>query len=244
MPKLWSSLFSTFSGAMGAQKLGHPVPELNFVSELNSAVAQHTQRNNPFSSKFQYCPLNANSVSPFLAISYAPRPSCSRHSSSVFTIFKTCMASCRIPASEKLTIVTFVGGTRANARLWFAEAACVRNRQKTAPAATATNVKINTLREPSAGPPGTFIFGLNISSSQHHRLIPARQQPVNRLFRLEHSTPAAPAIKNTENLRRRSWRHSSGSGLRYLREVPGRDPYLEVVCEGPDRGPRPRRSVK
>jgi hypothetical protein len=29
---------------MGAQKLGQPVPESNFVSELKSALAQQTQR--------------------------------------------------------------------------------------------------------------------------------------------------------------------------------------------------------
>ena len=33
-----------FSGAMGAQKLGHPVPESNLLSELNSAVAQQMHR--------------------------------------------------------------------------------------------------------------------------------------------------------------------------------------------------------
>src|SRR5271168_5130972 len=51
------------------KKLGQPVPELNFAAELNNAVPQHTQRNKPFSSKSQYSPLNANSVSPFRAIS-------------------------------------------------------------------------------------------------------------------------------------------------------------------------------
>jgi hypothetical protein len=33
-----------FWGAIGFQKLGHPVPESNFVSELNSAVLQQTHR--------------------------------------------------------------------------------------------------------------------------------------------------------------------------------------------------------
>jgi hypothetical protein len=32
------------SDAMGAQKLGHPVPESNFVAELKSALSQQTQR--------------------------------------------------------------------------------------------------------------------------------------------------------------------------------------------------------
>jgi len=30
--------------AIGAQKLGHPVPESNFVSELKSALSQQMQR--------------------------------------------------------------------------------------------------------------------------------------------------------------------------------------------------------
>ncbi len=34
VPKLVSVTFRTFSFAIGAQKLGHPVPESNFVSEL------------------------------------------------------------------------------------------------------------------------------------------------------------------------------------------------------------------
>src|SRR5712671_6007332 len=44
MPNVLSVSVSTFSSAIGAQKLGQPVPDSNFVSELNSALAQHTQR--------------------------------------------------------------------------------------------------------------------------------------------------------------------------------------------------------
>jgi hypothetical protein len=33
-----------FSGASGAQKLGHPVPDSYFVFELKSALPQQTQR--------------------------------------------------------------------------------------------------------------------------------------------------------------------------------------------------------
>jgi hypothetical protein len=39
-----SLLVRTFSSAIGAQKLGHPVPESNFESELNSALPQQMQR--------------------------------------------------------------------------------------------------------------------------------------------------------------------------------------------------------
>ena len=47
IPILLSVVSSTFSFAMGAQKLGQPVPESNFVSERKSAVPQHTQRYSP-----------------------------------------------------------------------------------------------------------------------------------------------------------------------------------------------------
>lgn len=40
MPRLASVVFRTFSLAMGAQKLGQPVPGSNFVSELNRALLQ------------------------------------------------------------------------------------------------------------------------------------------------------------------------------------------------------------
>src|SRR3981189_1088045 len=63
MPKVESRISRTFSFAIGAQKLGHPVPDSNFVSELNSALSQHTHRYKPLSCTFQYCPVNARSVS-------------------------------------------------------------------------------------------------------------------------------------------------------------------------------------
>ena len=44
MPKLVSIAFPTFSFAIGAQKLGQPVPDSNFVSELNKALSQQMQR--------------------------------------------------------------------------------------------------------------------------------------------------------------------------------------------------------
>jgi hypothetical protein len=48
MPKLLSVISKMFSFAMGAQKLGQPVPDANFVSALNNAVSQQMQRNMPF----------------------------------------------------------------------------------------------------------------------------------------------------------------------------------------------------
>src|SRR5712692_8424990 len=53
IPRLLSASSRTFSLAIGAQKLGQPVPESNFVSELKRAVSQQMQRNNPLSWKFQ-----------------------------------------------------------------------------------------------------------------------------------------------------------------------------------------------
>jgi len=40
MPSEASRSLRTFSSAMGAQKLGHPVPDSNFVSEPKSALSQ------------------------------------------------------------------------------------------------------------------------------------------------------------------------------------------------------------
>ena len=64
MPRLRSLLTLTFSLAMGAQKLGQPVPESNLVVELNRAFLQQTQRKSPFSCRSQYWPVKACSVPP------------------------------------------------------------------------------------------------------------------------------------------------------------------------------------
>ena len=52
MPKLRSVASSIFCLSSGAQKLGQPVPDSNFVVELNNAVSQHTQRYRPASWRF------------------------------------------------------------------------------------------------------------------------------------------------------------------------------------------------
>src|SRR4051812_4691578 len=107
----------TFSFATGAQKLGHPVPDSNFVSELKSALSQHMQRYSPLSCKFQYCPEKANSVSACRVISNTFAESCCRHSSSVFTTRGTCTVCKRFPSSEYSTIVT-VPGAAAGPLAW------------------------------------------------------------------------------------------------------------------------------
>src|SRR4051794_39058882 len=62
IPWLKSVSVVTFSAATGAQKLGHPVPDSNFVSELNSLFPQQTQRYIPLSCRSWYLPVNAGSV--------------------------------------------------------------------------------------------------------------------------------------------------------------------------------------
>jgi hypothetical protein len=47
MPRLWSSCSSTASATAGSVKLGQPVPESNFESELNSSAPQAPQRYMP-----------------------------------------------------------------------------------------------------------------------------------------------------------------------------------------------------
>ena len=49
IPKLESRISVTFSAAMGCQKLGHPVPDSNFVAESKSALSQQMQRYSPLS---------------------------------------------------------------------------------------------------------------------------------------------------------------------------------------------------
>jgi hypothetical protein len=44
MKRLLSGRVSTLSSETGSQKLGQPVPESNFVSELNSSWPQPAQR--------------------------------------------------------------------------------------------------------------------------------------------------------------------------------------------------------
>jgi hypothetical protein len=56
MPRPLSIDFRTFSFAIGAQKLGHPVPDSNLVSELDNALLQQMQRYRPLSCKLKFRP--------------------------------------------------------------------------------------------------------------------------------------------------------------------------------------------
>ena len=53
MKRLRSSSVSTAEPSTGSVKLGHPVPESNFVSELNSSCPQARQRYMPPSFESQ-----------------------------------------------------------------------------------------------------------------------------------------------------------------------------------------------
>src|SRR5277367_6960883 len=88
MPKLKSVEVRTFSFAIGAQKLGHPVPESNLVSELNNALSQQMQRYSPL-SWISYWPLNALSVPCWRVTWNCKGVSCCLHSASVLCTFLT-----------------------------------------------------------------------------------------------------------------------------------------------------------
>src|SRR3954470_1685790 len=69
----------------GSVKLGQPVPESNFVLELNSSLPHAAQRYMPSSFECTYLPVNGGSVPWRRNTSYSSGVSCSRHSSSVFS---------------------------------------------------------------------------------------------------------------------------------------------------------------
>src|SRR5262249_10452055 len=78
-----SSCSVTAPFAIGAQKLGHPVPELNLVLEANSGAPQHTHLNTPkrFSSLSGL--EKAGSVPCCRVTRYCSGVSCCFHSSAV-----------------------------------------------------------------------------------------------------------------------------------------------------------------
>src|SRR5262249_55002982 len=95
-----------FSGAIGCQKLGHPVPESNLASDENRALPQQTQRNSPFSCQFAYLLVNGRSV-PFWRVTwYCSGDSCFCHSESVLTTFSSATTPFLSPVSLNSTIRT------------------------------------------------------------------------------------------------------------------------------------------
>src|ERR1035437_1535981 len=85
LKKLRSSSVFTAFGAIGCQKLGQPVPESNFVSELKSGRSQHTQVYVPFAWLSQFGPLKARSVPFFRVTRYCSGVRSFFHSASVLT---------------------------------------------------------------------------------------------------------------------------------------------------------------
>src|SRR5579859_5242956 len=129
---------------MGAQKLGQPVPESNFVSELKSAVSQQIHRNNPLSWTFKSAPVNAISVPALRVISNEAGVSSFRHSASLLTIFGTTTTPCRTPASENSTMRTILGGRAGTPPASTASGLWAR--QSARPASAVADNPRNTLR--------------------------------------------------------------------------------------------------
>src|ERR1700730_3075186 len=89
MPRLLSIPTDTFSFAIGAQKLGQPVPDSNFVLESNSVVPQQMHRYKPSAWLLAYLPVNARSV-PFRRVtSNCSGVSCAFPSASDFRTLST-----------------------------------------------------------------------------------------------------------------------------------------------------------
>src|ERR1700722_6739714 len=119
MPKVVLVVSRTFSFAMGAQKLGQPVPDSNLVLESNRAVSQHMQRKTPFSWLFGFSFVYGCSVPDSRVTSNESGESCFRHSSSVFSIRATVTVPSRLPALVNCTIFTIFGSPAAAASTWM-----------------------------------------------------------------------------------------------------------------------------
>ena len=109
MPKLLSVVSTTFSLAMGCQKLGQPVPESNFVFELKRAVSQQMQRKSPLPCSSQPAPVYGRSVPDSRATSKEMGESCCFHASSGFTTVGTTVFPLDLPSWPNSTIVTVAG---------------------------------------------------------------------------------------------------------------------------------------
>src|SRR5215470_7859905 len=109
MPRLVSCCTVTFSLAIGCQKLGQPVPDSNFVSELKSAVSQQMQRYRPFWWLLQVAPVNGNSVSSRRVTSNETFDSCFFHSAALLTTFGSSFTPSLVPSSENSAIDTSAG---------------------------------------------------------------------------------------------------------------------------------------
>src|SRR5882724_8253992 len=96
---------------MGAQKLGHPVPESNFVVELNSTVSQSMQPYKPEACLSCSAPLNANSVAARRVTSYCSGVSCFCHSFLDLRSFGRLSTPSRVPSAANRAIFTGPGSS-------------------------------------------------------------------------------------------------------------------------------------
>ena len=144
--KLPSTVLTTFSSAIGCQKLGQPVPESNLVSERNSARSQQMQRNRPRSWRFQLLPVKGSSVSSCRATLYDVAESCFFHSSSVLMTRGTVTVPVRLPSAENSTTVTVLGPSSAASGR--AAAMVVRRNPQNAAALTADAAETINARRP------------------------------------------------------------------------------------------------
>src|SRR4051794_11665312 len=85
MPCAKSSSVMTLSATAGDVKLGHPVPESNFVSDANRAAPHAAQWYMPSSWLWTYLPVKGGSVPLRRRTSYCSGVNSSRHSLSVFS---------------------------------------------------------------------------------------------------------------------------------------------------------------
>src|SRR5262245_21148535 len=87
MPWERSTSASTASVAVGAVKLGQPVPESNLASDENSSAPQPAQVYMASACASQNAPVKARSVPWRRSTSYCSGVSDARHSASVLSIF-------------------------------------------------------------------------------------------------------------------------------------------------------------
>src|SRR3970040_3026359 len=88
-PRLLSASVRICSGLIGAQKLGHPVPESNLVSESKRSFPEQSRRYIPSSLQSWYWPENGLSVPLRLHTQNCSGVSSCFHSSSDFDTFFT-----------------------------------------------------------------------------------------------------------------------------------------------------------
>src|SRR5580693_4942680 len=112
MNRLLSGRSSTVSATAGSVKLGQPVPDSNFVSELNRSLPQPAQRYIPEPLLYTYSPVNGASVPARRSTSYCSGVSSSRHcSSGLLTSGSTINPRCSSPERAAILIFTFTSSS-------------------------------------------------------------------------------------------------------------------------------------